>query len=321
MISEMIFDNLLQNPDIQTIIPSLFRPAADLQYKRETIETPDNDFLDLDWYGSGSPSDKLAIVLYGLEGHSGCAYITNAISRLQQVGYDALAMNYRGCSGRPNQLCKSYHSGKTEDLDLIVNHILENYKYSEIVLVGFSIGGNTVLKYLGEKSSSIDSRIKKSVTFSVPVDLESSANTLAKPSRAVYMKYLLDKLYKKLVIKQKLFPELIDIKNFSQIKTFHQFDSKYTAPMNGFKDELDYWRQASSKPYLSKIQIPSLLITAKDDPFLGRECYPYEITNPNFKLLVTDKGGHVGFWKLEFNGFVPIIKFYHEQLMLDFLNC
>jgi uncharacterized protein len=315
-----MFIDLLQNPHIQTIIPSLFRPMPKFRYERETITTYDDDFLDLDWHKTNSPSSKLALVLHGLEGTSESAYVKNAVLKLHSIGYDALVMNFRGCSGRPNKLHKSYHSGKTEDLDLVINYILNHYHYDEIVLVGFSVGGNMVLKYLGEKGSELDKQIKKSVTFSVPVDLKSSADTLAKPNRAIYMKYLLGKLYKKLLVKQKLFPEFIDLRNFSEIKTFHQFDARYTAPMNGFKDELDYWEKASSKPYLNRITIPSLLITAKDDPFLGPECPPETCLNSNFRVLLTDKGGHVGFWKLEFKCFLPVINFYHEELMLDFLT-
>lgn len=309
------------NPHLQTLVPALLRPIPGFKYQRQAIDTPDEDFLDLDWYITQPSKNKLAIVLHGLEGTSESSYVKNAILRLNEEGYDAVAMNFRGCSGRPNKLLKSYHSGKTEDLDLVVNHILRNYKYDEIVLVGFSVGGNIVLKYLGEKATGLHPKIKKAVAFSAPVDLKSSADALAKGT-PIYMKYLLEKLHRKLVIKREKFPEEVDLKDFSRITTFHEFDDRYTAPLNGFRDAEDYWQQASSKTLLDRIAIPTLLFTAEDDPFLGKECYPKEAVaaNPNFQLQVTPYGGHVGFWNFKFKGLLPRINFYHEQEMLKFLD-
>ncbi len=313
--------SFLQQPNIQTLGPFFLRRAVKTKYQRETIDTLDGDFLDLDWarIDANNPSSKLAILLYGLEGDSTCTYTTNLIKKLALIGYDSVVMNYRGCS-RPNKLPKSYHSGKSEDLDLVVSWILQNQAYSEITLIGYSVGGNIILKYLGEKSTTVDPRIKQAVAFSPPIDLEATAKKLAQPECWPYMKYWLMKFYHKLRIKRKMFPGLIDLRGFSKIKTFREYDRRYTAPLNGFSDEHDYWRQASSKALLTKIKVPTLLITSKDDPFLPLECIPYKEAelNSQLKLVVTETGGHVGFWTMKFSKGI-VIDFLNEDYTLDFL--
>ncbi len=316
--------NILQNPHIQTIVPSVFRLPPKIKYHRVTIPTPDNDFIDLDWskINENKNSNKLAILIHGLEGASGGAYIKNSIAKLRALNYDAIAMNLRGCSGRPNLLVKSYHSGKSEDLATALDHIFNTEDYTEITLIGFSVGGNIILKYLGEQGDKLDTRIKNAVSFSAPIDLECCANALARPECKIYMKYFLDKLYKKVRLKEKMFPYLITSRDFLDIENFHEYDKCYTAPLNGFEDEIDYWHKASSKPWLTKITIPTLLLVAKDDPFLGPRCYPYDEAkiNSNLHLIVTEHGGHVGFWELEFRNGLPRIQFYYEQYMIDFLK-
>jgi predicted alpha/beta-fold hydrolase len=309
------------NPHLQTIFPTLFRRVPPLDYLRETIDTPDDDFLDIDWSlspCSGNPHKKVAILCHGLEGNSRMKYELSQARILNEVGFDVAVLNYRGCSGRPNKQIKDYHSGKTEDLETTVNHILGK-DYPEIYLVGTSLGANLLLKYLGEKASNIDARIKKAVAFSAPVDITSTAKEMSKASRFIYTLRFLLALYNKMRIKKRFFPPgQIDDNGFmTAVKNFEDFDNKYTAPLNGFIDAEDYWQQASSKKYLNQITVPTLLISAKDDPLLREASYPFDEanSNPNLFFECTECGGHVGF--IEFNG---DHLYYHERRMLEFFT-
>lgn len=311
----------IHNPHVQTMLPFLLRRPINIKFQRESIDSPDGDFIDLDWarISENQPSTKLAVIIYGLEGDRQCTYTTHAIKKLSMLAYDSVIMNLRGCS-RPNRLLKTYHSGQSEDLETTLNWILAKEKYSEIVLIGFSLGGNIVLKYLGEQANKLNHYIKKAIAISPPIDLEATSLKLAKPDCAIYMTYWLYKFRQKILRKMKMFPSL-DIKGFSKIKTFYDYDKRYTAPLNGFLDVHDYWRQASSKPLLTNIAIPTLFLASKDDPFLSLESYPVEEAkvNPNLKLIITERGGHVGFWELKWDKWL-YVDFYYEQYMLDFLQ-
>ncbi|MBN2809177.1 MAG: alpha/beta fold hydrolase [Deltaproteobacteria bacterium] len=284
-----------RNGHRQSIYPTIFRQVKGVDYLRETISTPDDDFLDLDWvYGS---SDKLVIISHGLEGNSTRAYVKGMVKAVTDAGFAALAWNFRGCGGAINRQPKLYHSGFYEDLETVIEHVFKKYQYREVNLVGFSMGGNVSLVYLGKKGSSIDPRLKKCVAFSVPCDLKASSEQIARPGNQVYMQRFLRLLRQKIKAKQADFPELFDDKNYEQLKNFLDFDNRYTAPLHGFIDAFDYWKQCSSKQFLNNIQIPTLLINALDDPFLAEACYPFSecAANPNLSLETPRHGGHVGF--------------------------
>lgn len=273
----------------------------------------------MDWYKTNS--SRLAIVVHGLEGTASDPCIRSIVALLANARYDSLAMNLRGCSGRPNNLLKSYHSGKSEDLRTVTEHVCNNYDYQDIAIIAYSAGGNIALKYLGEEANKLNPKVKRAATISVPIDLASASDALAKPVCQIYMKFLLDKLHAKIRIKKSLFPGEIDDKDFTDIKTFHQYDRLYTAPLNGFLDERDYWTHASSIPWLTKIAIPTLLVNALDDPFLGPECFPYAEAklNPNLQLLTPKYGGHLGFFSVP--SLLPLrFEFWHEKIILDFLQ-
>jgi predicted alpha/beta-fold hydrolase len=304
---------IFKNTDLSTIYTACLRPKAKLKFIRERLDTPDGDFIDIDW--SKISSKKLAILCHGLEGSTDNAYVTNAALVLNQNAYDTCALNYRGCSGEPNRLLKSYHSGKTEDLDLLINYILPSYE--EIYLVGFSVGGNICLKYLGEKAYNLDSKIKASINFSVPVSLESCALELAKPRNFIYMKNFLLKLKEKIRIKESLFPAQITSQNFSRIKNFLDYDESFTAPLNGFNSAKDYWTQSSCASFLAKIKVPSLIINAIDDSFLGEDCYPIECAkkNSNLFLEMPEHGGHLGFTTCN-----PSNIYWQEERIIEFFE-
>ena len=290
---------LFGSAHLQTIFPTLFRrlPAHNLQ--RERITTPDGDFLDLDW--SVGNSKQLAILSHGLEGSSQRVYMLGMSRALRQAGIDTLCWNFRGCSGEMNRKLHFYHSGFTVDLQTVIRHAIEAGDYQEIYLIGFSIGGNITLKYLGEQGDELPSRIRGAVAFSVPCDLASSAVELAKPANKIYMRRFLKQLHLKIKAKIETFPGEIDDKDYHLIRDFRQFDDQYTAPLNGFRDAEDYWQQSSSKFYLKDIRCPALLVNALNDSFLSDDCYPVAEArnNPYLHLEMPAKGGHVGF--VQFN--------------------
>jgi predicted alpha/beta-fold hydrolase len=284
----------LGNGHLQTILPVLFRRVEPITCERERITTHDGDFLDLDW-NRGHHSNSLVIITHGLEGHSANASVQGMAGAFHRAGWDTLAWNLRGCSGEMNQLLRTYHSGAWEDLRCVIEHAAGSYRH--IALVGFSIGGNLTLKYLGDRGSSIHPCIIGAVAFSVPCDLASSALALEGRINSIYMNHFLRDLRRKIREKAAAFPSEISTAELDRIRTFREFDGAYTAPLNGFHSAEDYWSRASSKPSLAGITIPTLLVNARNDPFLGPECFPKEeaVANPHLHLELPESGGHLGF--------------------------
>jgi predicted alpha/beta-fold hydrolase len=285
----------LRGGHLQTVLPTLLRRAPSVPYQRERIATPDGDFLDLDWSTTGS--SRLAVISHGLEGNTSRAYVRGMARALRDAGWDVLAWNYRGCSGEPNRLLRSYHSGASDDLDVVVEHVARSRRYGAIALVGFSLGGNITLKYLGERGDAVHPLIVGAATFSVPCDLASSARKLAHPAQSVYMRRFMVTLREKIRSKAHLLPPTITLDGIDSVRTFLEFDDRYTAPIHGYRDGEDYWAHASSRPYLPGIRRPALLVNALDDPFLTPECFPFEEAEHSAYLTLEapKHGGHVGF--------------------------
>ncbi|WP_148862491.1 YheT family hydrolase [Marinobacter fonticola] len=289
----------LRNGHLQSVWSTLFRRVALTRPREESLATEDGDALDLDWYAQGS--DRLAILSHGLEGHSRRPYVLGLARALLADGWDVLAWNFRSCGGRMNDQPRFYHSGATEDLHAVVEHVLEApARYRHLALSGFSMGGNLTMLYLAEQGERLDSRICGGLGFSVPCDLAGSASMLARPSRKVYMRRFLRDLHVKMSEKARRFPDLIDIDGFDQIRNFQQFDERYTAPLHGFRDAQDYWARASCLPRLPDIRVPSLIVNALDDPFLSPSCFPdnKQQLGDWVQLEAPRWGGHVGFVEL-----------------------
>ncbi|MEJ0057753.1 MAG: alpha/beta fold hydrolase [Bacteroidota bacterium] len=219
---------LLFNGHLETIVPSTFR-KINAAYQRERLELSDGDFVDLDWMQSGS--NKLIIISHGLEGSSDRHYSKGMAKYFSSRGWDALAWNCRSCSGEMNRLPRFYHHGATEDLKEVIEHAIQQNKYDTIVLAGISMGGSLSLKYLGENSQRLPKEVKGGVAFSVPCHLGSSAKELDKPGKKFYLDRFLKKLGVKIKIKSEKFPELISYKGFEKIRSFEEFDNRYTAPL------------------------------------------------------------------------------------------
>jgi predicted alpha/beta-fold hydrolase len=301
---------------LQTIYPTMARRVPLVTAERERMDTPDGDFLDLDW-ARGQPSSKLAVLTHGLEGHSRGNYTQGMAQALVRRGWHVLAWNFRGCSGEPNRSLRSYHSGATEELQIVLDHVFANHDYEEVALVGFSLGGNLTLKYLGDLGSSADPRIRRAAALSVPCDLAGSARKLERVENRIYMARFLRSLSAKVREKAARFPNTLDLSGLERIRTFAEFDDRYTAPIHGFDGAETYWARCSCLPVLDRIAIPTLLINALDDPFLTPQCYPHAAasTNPHFTLATPKCGGHLGFVSFKNQG-----EYWSEQRVAAFFS-
>ncbi|HEX8040251.1 MAG TPA: alpha/beta fold hydrolase [Chryseosolibacter sp.] len=297
---------------LETIYPALLRRIPPFPYTRERIATPDDDFLDLDWLRKSA--SKVAVISHGLEGNTGRPYVRGMARALFQNGFDVLAWNYRGCSDEMNRQLRFYHSGATDDLDTVVRHAVHNRGYQEVYLVGFSLGGNITLKYLGEGAA--HESIKKAVVFSVPLHLESSCERISLPSNRIYSNRFLRSLKAKIILKARFRREL-DTSALRQIKTLAEFDDRYTAPLHGFRDAADYYERCSSIRFVDSIRTPTLVINTRNDPFLSEECFPSTRLqdHPFVKLQILNRGGHVGFTQFNKNGL-----YWSEQRALEFFS-
>jgi predicted alpha/beta-fold hydrolase len=293
---------------LETIYPAIFRSVS-VAYERERINTADKDFLDLDWLRNNA--NKLVIISHGLEGNSSRAYVKGMARAFFEKGFDVIAWNFRGCSDEMNRQLRFYHSGATDDLEAVVQHARQR-GYAEIYLVGFSLGGNLTLKYLGERTSHPE--IIKAITFSTPLDLYSSCVKISKPINRVYSNRFLTSLKDKILRKSLIVPEL-DLKGIETIDTLLAFDDRYTAPLHGFKNAMDYYHQCSSIHFIDTINIPTLIINAQNDPFLSDLCYPLEqCRNHQFVKFENPRhGGHVGFAQFNKNGL-----YWSEERALSF---
>lgn len=282
---------------LQTIYGGLFRINPKIPLRYERFETPDGDFLDLDRL-DGPQNTPLVVVLHGLGSSSEAPYVHLLLNQTRKAGWQAVAINARGSGREPNRLKEIHHGGKTEDLDSVIRYLIEKEHTKAIYLIGYSLGGNIILKWLGEKGAALPKEVKKVVAVSVPYDLAKAAQNLDRGlNQKVYARVLLNTLRKQALGKEKQFPGIIDVEKVKNAHTFQIFDREVTARLNGFKDENDYWTQSSSVHYLKTIKALVLLIHAANDPFLPVKDLPLEIIkqSPTLKLLVTSDGGHLGF--------------------------
>lgn len=306
---------IFKNAHINTIYKTLFYHKVS-KYKRTRIITPDTDFLDLDYSGNGS--ETLVIAMHGLEGSSNSKYIISLVNFLNSQQIDCIAVNFRGCSGIENNHIYSYNSGKTDDVETIINYILNNYNYKNIILVGYSMGGNITLKYLGENRQ-LQPTIKGAIAISVPTDLEGSSNKLSNWNNTIYLNKFLKTLIKKGIDKHEKFPNsTLDVNKIKNSKTFADFDDAFTAPLFGYKNAHDYWTQCSSKQFLPTIKIPTLILNALDDTFLSESCHPFKEASLNKNLFfeAPKYGGHVGFN----SNFMKNDTLWSEHRVLEFIK-
>ena len=306
---------IFRNADISTIYSATLRKVELPIYERERIELSDGDFIDLDWsYSRKNASDKVVILLHGLAGNSGRPYMKGMARAFNLKFWDAVAMNFRGCSEELNRKYRSYHAGATDDLSEVITHILSLKKYQKIAIVGFSLGGNMVLKYLGENRSRPASIIG-GVGISVPCDLAGSLGAITRMRNFIYSKRFEINLKQHLLLRAEQFPDHLQKKQISSCNSIRDIDEVYTSRAHGYKNAADYYKNASCINVLNQINTPTLLLSAENDSFLSRQCYPYQLAenSENLYLEVPPYGGHVGF-------VTNTTIYYHEKRAVDFIE-
>ena len=310
---------LLRHGHLATVLPSLLPAPPEAWTRHQRLELADGDFLDLAWLEHPNSTGKeplrpLAILSHGLEGSVQATYIRGMARTLGSQGWDVLAWNYRSCGGLPNRLLRSYHSGESGDLRLVINHAA--LTYHRIALIGFSLGGNITLKYAGETPP--HPAVQAAIAISAPVDLASSASVLdQRRGNRLYLHRFLKTLLAKAAAKARQFPGSIDSARLAKIRTIRDFYEHVTAPLHGFAGAEDYWSRASSLPHLTNIRVPALLLNALNDPLLDTPSFPTAaaLETIGFHLETPAHGGHVGF-----PDFRPGWQPWHERRVLEFLE-
>jgi uncharacterized protein len=291
---------LLANAHAQTIGGRLLRRPAVPGFERERIELPDGDFVDLDHVVPESRSDDAPVVLlmHGLEGSARRGYAINTYRELERRGVRAVGLNFRSCSGEPNRRARFYHSGDTADIEHVLELLAERYPDVPRGAIGFSLGGNAMLKLLGELGTDAHPLVSAAAAVSVPYDLAAGADGLDRSRIGrFYTARFVASLVAKAEVKAALLGDTCDIARVRAARSFRDFDDAATAPIHGFADASDYYARSSSMHYLDGIRIPTLLLHAADDPFLPGACFPHEQVgrNPYLTSIITEAGGHVGF--------------------------
>lgn len=313
----------LNGPHRQTLWSPLFRKISPLQRHRERFTTRDNDFIHLDWYGRNN-SDILVVLLHGLTGSADSKYIIGLQQALHARDFQSVCINFRGCSGEPNLLPRSYHSGDSAELKHVLTNLKKRHPDKQLMAVGYSLGGNVLLKYQGEEGKS--SLLTAAAAISVPFRLDHCARQMNRWTSRVYRNRFLKDMHHQMHHKLHYFREqgwsdkareLELLTKHGYLKTFEAFDHFITASLHGFNSGNDYYRQSSSRFYLEGIATPTLIIHARDDPFMTPDCVPKpEELSDTTQLELTDKGGHVGF----ISGRPDRLDYWLEQRIPEFIS-
>jgi predicted alpha/beta-fold hydrolase len=278
----------------QTIYPVLIksRPPA---YRRERWVTPDGDFIDLDWLDATAEA-PLVVLFHGLEGSSASHYAVSLMSALGSRGWAGVVPHFRGCSGEPNLMPRAYHSGDSAEIDWVLRRLRRQFPLRTIFAAGVSLGGNALLKWLGEGEEAANQVIAAAAAISAPVDLTLCGHHLGAGFKRVYTQHFLVTLKRNAAEKLARFPGLFDGTRMQRARNLHEFDDVVTAPLHGFASADDYWRRASAKPLLRGIHVPTLLLNARNDPFLPAHGLPQPSElSPSISAEFPHEGGHVGF--------------------------
>jgi hypothetical protein len=278
----------------QTLYPLLIK-APPPAYRRERWETPDGDFIDLDWI-DGPETSPLLLLFHGLEGSSASHYATALMAAVRARGWAGAVAHFRGCSGEPNRLPRAYHSGDSDEVDWVLRRLRRQSPQRRIWAAGVSLGGNALLKWLGERDGEAGRVIDAAASVCAPVDLAACGHNLGRGFNRIYSRYFLQTLKKTAAEKLARFPGLFDGARMARADSLYEFDDTVTAPLHGFLGAEDYWRRASAKPLLGDIRVPTLMLNAANDPFLPARALPRQDEVSNMvQRDVPCEGGHVGF--------------------------
>jgi predicted alpha/beta-fold hydrolase len=289
---------------LQTIYPAAWMPLPQVKYRREQWDTPDGDFIELDWLDAQGQENQqiddtekqpLVVLFHGLEGSSRSHYALRLMSALRQKNWRGVVVHFRGCGGTPNRLARSYHSGDSAEIDWILRRLRTTH-HGKLYAVGVSLGGNTLLKWLGEQQDEARNIIDKAAAISAPIALPTTGHVLGTGFNRVYAALFLKTLRPKalaMIARHKLNHDGAAI---SRARNLWHYDSLFTAPLHGFKDADDYWEKSDSRPFLQTIKLPTLLLNARNDPFLPEQALPGADEVSEFVIRdFPQQGGHVGF--------------------------
>ncbi len=289
----------LSGPHMQTLGGRVLRGHPSLPLQTHRFDTPDGDFLEVEAGSDPGPHSPIVLLLHGLEGSARRGYALRSYEALRSRGIFPLGLHFRGCGSTMNRRARFYHSGETEDLETALTFVQDRWPGRPLGALGFSLGGNVLLKFLGEQGARGTTPLGAAVGISVPFDLEAGARYLegTRMGRAIYTTYFLRSLKRKVRAKRKLLESLIDVDATLHARSIREFDEAATAPLHGFGGAQDYYRRSSSQAFLDSISVPTLALHAIDDPFLPGEFLPHAAlhANPNIELTLTPRGGHVGF--------------------------
>lgn len=279
---------------LQTIYPATCIARPKVPYRRERWQTPDGDFIDIDFI-DGTPGQPFVALFHGLEGSSESHYARSLMAKVSALGWSGAVPHFRGCSGELNHAPRFYHSGDAEEVDWIVRRLYTERKATnaKFYVCGVSLGGNALLRWLGESQHQADI-VDAACAISAPLDLAGGGAALSRGLNMVYTRAFLQTLKPKCLLKLKQFPELFDRETMLRARTLYEFDNIVTAPLHGYRNTDDYWNRASAKHVLSDITVPTLVLNAKNDPFLPAQHLPRS-ASPEVTLEYPEHGGHVGF--------------------------
>lgn len=302
----------LFNPHLQTLWPTFFKKHPEIELQSERVELPDGDFVDLSSTSLGNK--PIVLLLHGLEGSLSSHYAKPLIKKLDDAGFGVCFMHLRGCSDEPNRLPRSYHSGETKDLQSVISYLEGRNKQGVFAVIGFSLGGNILLKWLGEQGEK--AATKTAIAVSIPFQLDHAAQRLEQSFSRVYQRHLITKCQEKYQHKFSTLSSPLDIK-VENLNTFFLFDDQVTAPLNGFKSAADYYEQCSSRQFIKDIRKTTLVLHAKDDPFMWEHSPPTEEElSPSVHLELSEAGGHVGF----ISGNIPFkAEYWLDQRIIEWL--
>ncbi|MEO1766069.1 hydrolase [Thiobacter aerophilum] len=280
----------------QTLYAALWARVPHIPYRRERWILPDGDFLDLDWV-DGSPGAPLVVLFHGLEGNSRGHYARALMQAVRRRGWRGVVPHFRGCSGEPNRLARAYHSGDSAEIDLILRRFRAEFPGRALFAVGVSLGGNALLKWLGQWGAECLSILHAAAAVSAPMDLVAAGRALDRGfNRHTYVRHFLSTLRPKALEKIARHRLPVSPQAIRAAATLYRFDDLFTAPLHGFRDAMDYWRRASSKPWLNSISVPTLILNAQNDPFLPASALPTpEQVSAAVTLEFPAAGGHAGF--------------------------
>jgi predicted alpha/beta-fold hydrolase len=280
---------------LQTIFPYLFRKTRMPSYRRERIDTPDGDFIDLDWI-DGPAERPLVVLFHGLEGSSGSHYARALMHAVGERGWRGVVPHWRGCSGEPNRLPRAYHSGDHAEAGWLLDAIAARAGPAPMFAAGVSLGGSALLNWLGRAGAEASRVVRAAAAVSAPLSLRTGGEAIERGFNMVYTWNFLRTMRRKAYEKARRFPELVDVRRIRDCRTLYDFDDAFTAPVHGFASADDYWDRGSSLGWLSRIAVPTLIINAKNDPFLPLNELPGPLdVSPAVTLELTNHGGHVGF--------------------------